>query len=312
MAGVPNVPRARRAARRPPPLIGKTFRGSDAVRAGLLTKDDLRGPAWRRIFRDVYADVALADSYQGRCLAAAHHLLPPGAAIAGRSAAWLYGVRLAHHLDPVEVVTPRDARFGPVAGLAIHVAALADDDVRVIEGVRRTSPLRTGWDLASWLDLPDAVAYLDQMAARRLVNGPALAAYARNRAGRRGWRKLLRAASLVDPAAESPPESRLRVRLVLAGLPLPVSQYVIEQDGAFVGRVDLAWPHLRVAVEYDGRWHGDPDQLERDRARLNRLLTTGGWIVLHVTARRLREDFGGFVAELRAALRLQAERLATR
>jgi very-short-patch-repair endonuclease len=81
-----------------------------------------------------------------------------------------------------------------------------------------------------------------------------------------------------------------------------VSQYVIERYGAFVARVDLAWPRWRVAVEYDGEWHGDPDQLHRDRARLNRLLTTDDWLVLHVTARRLREDFDGIVAEIRAAL----------
>ncbi|MEV4756598.1 hypothetical protein AB0J86_15995 [Micromonospora sp. NPDC049559] len=28
-----------------------------------------------------------------------------------------------------------------------------------------------------------------------------------------------------------------------------------------------------------------------------------GWVVLHVTAQRLNEDFEGFLAELRAALR---------
>jgi very-short-patch-repair endonuclease len=57
-----------------------------------------------------------------------------------------------------------------------------------------------------------------------------------------------------------------------------------------------------VAVEYDGLWHGDPEQFHRDRRRLNRLLGED-WIVLHVTARRFREDFGGFLAELHHALR---------
>jgi very-short-patch-repair endonuclease len=109
-------------------------------------------------------------------------------------------------------------------------------------------------------------------------------------------------AELVDPGAESVQESRLRVRLVLAGLPRPVTQFVVERDGRFVARLDLAWPDLRVAVEYDGLWHGDPEQFHRDRRRLNRLLGED-WIVLHVTARRFREDFGGFLAELHHALR---------
>ncbi|RFS46875.1 hypothetical protein D0Q02_08835 [Micromonospora craniellae] len=52
------------------------------------------------------------------------------------------------------------------------------------------------------------------------------------------------------------------------------------------------WPEHRVAVEYDGLWHHDPDQFHRDRRRLNRLLGTD-WLVLHVTAKRLRDDVDG-------------------
>lgn len=290
-------------SRRPPQLRGRIFRGADAVRAGLLTRDDLRGPVWRRVFRGIYADAALATSHQQRCRAAAWYLLPAGAAIAGRSAASLYGIGLVRDSDPVEVVTPWSARFGPVSGLTIHVADLPAEDVRVADGVRRTSPLRTCWDLALWLPAPDAVAYLDLIVARRLATTATLAAYLRQRAGQRGWRRLLRAVSLVDPAAGSPQESRLRVRLVEAGLPKPVSQHVIEADGAFVGRVDLAWPRHRVALEYDGRWHDHPERFDADRARLNRLVTTGGWLILHATSGRLRDEFDGLVADIRAALR---------
>jgi very-short-patch-repair endonuclease len=117
----------------------------------------------------------------------------------------------------------------------------------------------------------------------------------------RGHRRFQRAVALADPAAESPQESRLRVRLVRAGLPTPVSQHVIEHDGAFVARVDLAWPYARVAVEYDGLWHAAEEQIHADRRRLNRL-ANAGWTVLHVTSRRLRDDFPGIVAEITAAL----------
>lgn len=202
--------------RRPPELTGRIFRGTDAVRAGLLTKQDLRGRAWHRMFRGVYADARLAGSYQQRCLAASWYVVPKQAAIAGRSAAWLLGVTLAPETDPIEVVAPWDARFGPVKGLRIHVADLPEDDVRVVDEVRRTTAVRTCWDLAQWLSLPDAVAYLDIMIARRLVSSAALTGYARQRVGRRGWRKLLRAVSLTDPAAESVQESRSRVRSSLA------------------------------------------------------------------------------------------------
>lgn len=158
----------------------------------------------------------LAGSYQQRCLAASWYVVPRRAAIAGRSAAWLLGVRLASEADPIEVVTPWSARFGPVNGLRVHVAHLSEEDVRVVDEIRRTSAVRTCWDLAQWLPAPDAVAYLDVMIARELVSRESLSAYARRRAGRRGWRKLLRAVALTDPAAGSVQESRARVRSVLA------------------------------------------------------------------------------------------------
>lgn len=92
------------------------------------------------------------------------------------------------------------------------------------------------------------------------------------------------------------------MRLVLAGLPMPAVQFEVMDRGRFVARVDLAGPDARVAVEYDGRWHDESaQQIDRDRARLNRLVAAG-WRVLHLTARRLRDDFAGFVAELNRVL----------
>ena len=100
-----------------------------------------------------------------------------------------------------------------------------------------------------------------------------------------------------------PPESRLRVRLVHAGIPRPQTQVVITRDGRFVARCDLGWAEFRVAVEYDGLWHAESaSQIHADRRRLNDLVAAD-WVVLHVTAKRLRDDFDGFVRELRTVLR---------
>ena len=79
----------------------------------------------------------------------------------------------------------------------------------------------------------------------------------------------------------------MRVLLALAGL-VAVPQYTVrDRGGAFLARVDLAFPEHRLAVEYDGAWHGERGQLTRDRRRLNRL-TAAGWRVLFVTAADLR------------------------
>jgi very-short-patch-repair endonuclease len=288
--------------RRPAPLRGRIFRGSQAIASGLLTRNELRSTAWRPLFRDVYADAGLTVSHRTRCTAAARLLLPPGAALAGRAAAALFGAGTVETTDPLDVVVPAGTRFGPVAGLRVHNVRLDPGDTLDRAGIPVTSPLRTCWDLACWLDAVEAVTVIDPMIAGRLVTASGLRDYALDRAGRRGWRRTVRAANLADGGAESPPESRLRVRLVLAGLPRPRTQYVITRDGRFVARVDLAWPEFRIAIEYDGMWHHDPAQFHRDRRRLNQILGED-WLVLHVTARRLREDFEGFLREVRDALR---------
>lgn len=282
---------------------GTTFRGSDAIQRGLLSPRMLRGQAWRRLFRDVYADARLTPTHKLRCKAALAHLLPEGAVIAGRSAAHLFGVPYVDKDDAVEVLTSH--KFGPVAGLKIHVGPLADTDWSRMGPWRVTGPARICWDLASWLDLVEAVVFVDALAARDLVSRDGLARYALARRGCRGYQRFLAVVELMDPAAESAPESRLRVRLILAGLPRPVAQFEIFRDGVFVARVDLGYPDLKIAVEYDGRWHASAAQLERDRRRLNRLLGAD-WIVFHVTADQMRRGLDELIDEIRAAIKARA------
>ena len=77
--------------------------------------------------------------------------------------------------------------------------------------------------------------------------------------------------------------ARGRHRCTSAGLP-PVPQCRVSRaDGVFVARVVLAYPAAKVAVEYDGAWHGAPGELRRDRRRINALVAAG-WRVRYVTA----------------------------
>jgi len=290
--------------RRPPELRRRIFRGSDVRRLGLLTPSDLRSTAWRRLFRDVYADADLALTHELRARAAARYVIPDEAAIAGRSAAALYGTCLVPADAPVEILTTRD--FGPVTGLMIRRTSLPEPHVgSQRDGVRLTTPVRTCWDLCRWLPVEEAVAHLDPLLARNVPNLAELRAFVAGLRDEVGWRRVSDTISLADAAAESPPESRLRVGLIQAGLPRPIAQYVLSDGGRFVARFDLAWPYARVAMEYDGAWHGDRDQLERDRTRLNRVLGAG-WVVIHVTAAQLRDDFPRLVREVRATLRARS------
>jgi very-short-patch-repair endonuclease len=231
----------------------------------------------------VYADADLPDTHGAR-IAGAALIVPPSAVFGGRSAAYLLGAEaLVDAATPVEVVVPEAERFGPVAGLRIRRTLLPEDDVRSVRRFSCTVPVRTALDIARSEDLSDAVVALDVLLGRGLI----LPAHLREAAAAlpvaRGSRRARRAVALADARAESPPESRLRLLLRSAGL-APEPQYVVrDPDGRFIARVDLAFPDLRVAVEYDGSWHGNPGQLARDRRRLNALVAAG-WTVLHVTA----------------------------
>jgi len=294
----------------PTALRGKAFLARDAIAAGLLTPDHLRSRAWKRMFQGVYADSRLAVTHAIRCAAALEFVLPAGAVIAGRSAAMMLGVEIGAAADPVEALVPLDALPCRHRGILVHRGPLADQDRLHKRGLPITSPARTCWDLARWLEPVEAVAWIDRMIALGCVSSADLDAFGNRRhqlPRARGWRRFDTVLPLVDGRSESPPESRLRVRLTLAGLPPAEVQFtILDEDGRFVARVDLAWPDLRIAVEYDGLWHvGSAAQMHADRRRLNGLAGLG-WTVLHVTSARLRDDFPALVAEIRTAMRRRA------
>lgn len=287
-------------------LHGRVFRGRDAVTRGLLTPANLRSRAWQRVFHGIYADASMQLPHELRAAAAIVFLAPAGATIAGRSAASLYSALVGDHGDPIELLLPVAAPACRVAGVVTHRGALAPADRVERRGIPVTSPARTAWDLAQWLDRVEAVVWIDRLLALGRVTVAQLEAYLLDRRAPavRGLRQFEKVLSLVDGRAESPQESRLRVRLTLSGVRPPAVQHEIyDEYGRFVARVDLAWPELKVAVEYDGLWHaGSAAQLHADRRRLSGLASMG-WTVLYVTSARLRDDFAGVVAEIRAALR---------
>jgi very-short-patch-repair endonuclease len=63
----------------------------------------------------------------------------------------------------------------------------------------------------------------------------------------------------------------------------------------------FTWPEAKIAVEYEGMWHGEsPQQVAADRRRLNRL-TAAGRTVIFVTAADLHRP-DELLARLAAAL----------
>lgn len=91
--------------------------------------------------------------------------------------------------------------------------------------------------------------------------------------------------------------------LVAHGLPAAHRQYEVRgADGRLLGRVDLAYPDARVAVEIDTyQYHSSRNDWSRDQARANGL-ATAGWSILRVTPEMVRDDPAAVTVDIRRAI----------
>jgi hypothetical protein len=239
----------------------------------------------RRLCRDIYTLSGTKVTHELRCRAMAM-ALPQATVITGRSAATLRGVRLCWPEDDVQVLAPLDARLGRRSGLDVRRTAIEPHEWEPWAGGRIATPMRMALDLLLARPLSDSVGDLDAVLRAGRVEREAVARMLATRSDN-GIVLARRALELTDPRAESLPESRLRVHLVLDGLN-PVPQYWIEDSGGRIARVDLALPEYKLAIEYDGDWRdGETWALNRDRDRLNRVHALN-WRVVFVTAPLLR------------------------
>jgi hypothetical protein len=247
-----------RTARVPADLMAGPFTLESALRLG-INRGHLKGASWRRIGPAVYVWTGLPDKPELK-IEGARLRLPPGAVFSGLTAAWLHGLDV-EGCDPIEVTIPKGIGVSARAGMAVRRAGLAGRDVVGVRGKRVTSILRTLSDLCVRLSLTEAVVVTDMALHARLVSLHDLAG-------------LRRVVGFAEPAAESPMESRLRMVLVLGGLPRPQAQVSLHDGkGRFLGRPDLYYPTHRLALEYDGSTHRS--SLVEDNRRQNRLLAAG-------------------------------------
>jgi hypothetical protein len=234
----------------------------------------------------------------------------------------LWGIALPMlHDERIHVSVPAPQRAPRGAGVCGH--QLEPRRVTVVRhpelGIRITDPAST-WALLGGLirdpyDLvaaADSIVHVDRVAGPfgRVVT-PALAVVADLASaipsGRRGVVALRDALPRVRRGVASRPETWTRLTLIDAGLPEPERDVdVYDEAGDFIGCVDLAYPHLRIAIEYEGDHHRtDPAQWQRDIEKHDRLAEMG-WRVIRVTRVMVFEDPGTLVGRVRAALRDRA------
>jgi len=240
--------------------------------------------------------------------AAAQLTAGPRSALCGATAAFLHGCGcVATRGTHVAVPYGRDVRGRN--GLVVHHGGGIPEDVEEVVGLRVLPLDRVIADLLCILPwrgrATDAIAVLDQ-ALRKAGDAhetfrKAVATRLEERPDIRG---TVRARGLLDlgsERAESPPESWLRLRLIEKGFPIPEVNWVIcTPDGREIVRLDLAWPSLRICVEYDG-WEAHAGRAAADAARAAEL-RRNGWIVLRVDVADLR-SIDRFVSDLRRAFR---------
>jgi very-short-patch-repair endonuclease len=250
------------------------FRGSAAIAAGLVTAKALRGRGFLRLFPDTYVRrSAKSPDLRLRSLAAYRYVEGHGV-LSGHSAAVLLGADCAPEEAPAEGTVAGGRRTHP--GLCVHRDALPADEVRACRGVLVTSDQRTAYDLGRQPDLVEGVVGIDAVANACRLDPSEVLSLAQRHPDARGSRNLRRAVALADRRAGSPMETRLRLVLVLRGLPKPEVQFPVLDDVCHRAVwLDLAYPDHRIGIEYEGADHARPERVLRDADRYTWLVDRG-------------------------------------
>jgi hypothetical protein len=260
----------------------------------------------RRMFTGVCVATRVPDDQTLRARAASL-VLPAHAVVSDRSAAWLHGVDA---FDPValdippelEVVALDGGRCTSRRGALGGARDLAASDIEMMQGVRVTTAVRTAADIGCLRGRSGAFAGMSMLARAGGFGSSAVTAMLLRLAGRRGVIQLRELAPLIEPQCESPGECWALLPILDAGLPRPKPQHEFWLDGWGLVRLDFAYPHLKVCVEYFGEEFHDDEARQHDEARLWHL-RSAGWIVIVVRKEDLRgAALDSWLVELRAEL----------
>lgn len=255
---------------------------------------------------------------------------PPGSFSFGVTAAALWGLplplRVLRRAGDTSSPPAARPRKPDVAVLRPHRAVRSAGvrarqlDPRLIgiverSGLRVTDPATTWIYLAPELTVDELIVVGDAIVHEPRIRGMIRGATGSGLAtiedlacalalGRRqGAAKLRAALPHLRVGAASPPETRLRLACVRAGLPEPHLDYdVFDARGHPIGFTELAFVEYRVLVEYEGDHH------RRDRRQWNRDIekhaacVAAGWEVVRLTADHVRPNCGPAVRRIRDAL----------
>ena len=262
-------------------------RGINRGRLASLVDDGLV----RQVIRGVYVVATTPDSLALRA-AAVVLAAPDHVVVADRCAAWLHGVDVLDFteldmLPALEVVSwggnERTRRHGVLGG----ERALLEFEITMVDRVRVTTPIRTACDIACLYGRYRAIAVLDAFRRQYGITIEQLLRMLPRYARRRGVKQLRELIPLTTDQADSQPESWVRLMIHDDGLPMPAAQVWVHIPGWGTVRIENAYEHLRIAVEYDGEEHHTTDEdRAHDEAR-RAALRQMGWIIIVVRKHEL-------------------------
>ncbi|MEQ7009951.1 hypothetical protein ABN028_27620 [Actinopolymorpha sp. B17G11] len=246
-----------------------------------LSEDVVRGQRFRRVFRGVYVGAGTPDSVRLRA-GAARLLLPDAAVFSHHTAAQLGDLPVPDE-PAIHVTLPQELQRRRVPGIVTHRSLSVT--ARSFAGFAVTTPERTFLDLAKQLSLVDLTVLGDAMVRRHFTTAERLREAASAANGRRGVPLARKSAALVRPRVDSPMETRVRLLVVLAGLPCPEpGREILDEYGQWVATPDLLYRAQRIAIEYDGELHYRRRCKWRQDLSTRDLLREMGWHVIVLTA----------------------------
>lgn len=270
--------------------MGEPFIGSEALRSNRLTPYALRS-RFVAMHPDVYIPTDAEVTAISRAEAAWLWSRRQGV-VAGQSAAALHGAKWVDARRPAELLWPNRR---PPTGIHAWSDTFADDEVEMAGGILMTTPARTALDIARRYSLGQAVAAIDALARAAHLKMADVEILADRYKGRRGIRKARMVLDLVDPGAESPRETWLRLLVIRNGFPRPQTQIpVYDEYGVLVAVLDMGWEDIKLALDYEGGHHRNPVRFNKD-IRRNDDVTELGWMDIRVTS---QDTEGGIIARL--------------
>ena len=275
--------------------MGEPFIGSEALASGRLTRHHLRS-RFAALYPDVYLrrDTEMTAAVRAR---AAWLWSRREGVVAGQSAAALHGAKWVDGGRPAELLW---GNRRPPRGIRSWSDRFAGDEIEVVNGMRVTTPVRTALDIACHYAVDRAVAGIDALARATHLKMADVELLAERYAGRRGIRNARTAIDLVDPGAESPRETWLRLLLISAGFPRPQTQIpVYDEYGVLIAVIDMGWEDIKVGADYEGDHHRSRRQFNKDIRRAEGVANQG-WIDVRVTVEDCEPDIIRRVADARA------------